>query len=154
LRLVFVLVTAGFAIATLSPKSKRPDRPADERGRGTTCWFGAGRTAVIPRPVPQHPRAALSGGSRSPRGRPSRHCACPALSLCRTLCQAGVTLLLPVTGMSVEFTSRVSIPRMCFDEDSHPPIPPIAGAAVDGKRITLHSADGTDFAAFAAQPAQ
>jgi carboxymethylenebutenolidase len=43
---------------------------------------------------------------------------------------------------------------MCFDEDSHPPIPPIAGAAVDGKRITLHSADGTDFAAFAAQPAQ
>ncbi|MEA2677967.1 MAG: carboxymethylenebutenolidase [Chloroflexota bacterium] len=43
---------------------------------------------------------------------------------------------------------------MCFDEDSHPPIPPIAGAAVDGKRITLHSADGTDFGAFAAQPAQ
>jgi carboxymethylenebutenolidase len=43
---------------------------------------------------------------------------------------------------------------MCFDLDSHPPIPPIAGAAVDGKRITLHSADGTDFAAFAAQPAQ
>jgi carboxymethylenebutenolidase len=43
---------------------------------------------------------------------------------------------------------------MCFDEDSHPPIPPIAGAAVDGKRITLKSADGTDFAAFAAHPAQ
>jgi len=43
---------------------------------------------------------------------------------------------------------------MCFDEDSHPPIRPIAGAAVDSKRITLHSADGTDFAAFAAQPAQ
>jgi carboxymethylenebutenolidase len=43
---------------------------------------------------------------------------------------------------------------MCFDLDSHPPIPPIAGAAVDGKRITLHAADGTDFAGFAAQPAQ
>jgi carboxymethylenebutenolidase len=43
---------------------------------------------------------------------------------------------------------------MCFDEDSHPPIPRIAGAAVDGGRITLRSADGTDFAAFAAQPAQ
>lgn len=43
---------------------------------------------------------------------------------------------------------------MCFDEDSRPPIPPIAGAAVDGKRITLQSADGTDFLAFAAQPAQ
>src|SRR3954452_21072381 len=25
-----------------------PDRPADERGRGTTCWFGVSRTAVIP----------------------------------------------------------------------------------------------------------
>ncbi len=43
---------------------------------------------------------------------------------------------------------------MCFDLDSHPPIQPIAGAAVDGKRITLHSADGSDFAAFTAQPAQ
>ncbi|MEO8625071.1 MAG: dienelactone hydrolase family protein [Candidatus Limnocylindrales bacterium] len=43
---------------------------------------------------------------------------------------------------------------MCFDEDSHPPIRPIAGAAVDGRPITLHAADGTDFAAFAAQPAQ
>jgi carboxymethylenebutenolidase len=43
---------------------------------------------------------------------------------------------------------------MCFDEDSRPPIPPIAGAAVDGKRIVLQSADGTQFAAFAAQPSQ
>jgi carboxymethylenebutenolidase len=43
---------------------------------------------------------------------------------------------------------------MCFDEDSQPPIPPIAGAAVDGRRITLHSADATEFAAFAAQPAR
>jgi carboxymethylenebutenolidase len=39
---------------------------------------------------------------------------------------------------------------MCFDHDSHPPIPPIAGAAVDGTRITLRSSDGTQFAAFAA----
>src|SRR5512141_1455672 len=43
---------------------------------------------------------------------------------------------------------------MCFDLDSHPPLPPTAGAAVDGKRITLHAADGANFAAFAAQPAQ
>ncbi len=42
---------------------------------------------------------------------------------------------------------------MCFDEDAHPPIPPIGGAAVDGKRVTLRSSDGTDFAAFAAHPA-
>jgi carboxymethylenebutenolidase len=42
---------------------------------------------------------------------------------------------------------------MCFDPDSHPPIPPIAGAAVDGTRITLRSPDGTEFAAFAAHAA-
>jgi len=42
---------------------------------------------------------------------------------------------------------------MCFDPDSHPPIAPIAGAAVDGTRITLRSADGTEYAAFAAHAA-
>jgi carboxymethylenebutenolidase len=42
---------------------------------------------------------------------------------------------------------------MCFDLDSHPPIAPIAGAAVDGSRITLHAADGNEFAAFAARSA-
>jgi carboxymethylenebutenolidase len=41
---------------------------------------------------------------------------------------------------------------MCFELDSRPPIPPIAGAAVDGRRIELTSADGTAFAAFAADP--
>lgn len=40
---------------------------------------------------------------------------------------------------------------MCFDLDSQPPIPPIAGAAVDGKRIELHASDGTRFLAFDAQ---
>ena len=39
---------------------------------------------------------------------------------------------------------------MCFDLDSHPPIPPIAGAAVDGQQIELQSADGTRFLAYAA----
>ncbi len=41
---------------------------------------------------------------------------------------------------------------MCFDLDSRPPIPPLAGAAVDGARIELHSADGTHVAAFSARP--
>jgi carboxymethylenebutenolidase len=41
---------------------------------------------------------------------------------------------------------------MCFDLDSRPPIPTIAGAAVDGQRVTLTSADGTQFMAFDAQP--
>ena len=39
---------------------------------------------------------------------------------------------------------------MCFDLDSRPPIPPIAGAAVDGKRIELHSADGSRLLAYEA----
>jgi carboxymethylenebutenolidase len=41
---------------------------------------------------------------------------------------------------------------MCFDLDSQPPIPPIAGAAVDGKLIHLHASDGTEFSAFHAVP--
>ncbi len=41
---------------------------------------------------------------------------------------------------------------MCFDLDSRPPIPPLAGAAVDGSRSGLHAADGTEFATFAARP--
>jgi carboxymethylenebutenolidase len=39
---------------------------------------------------------------------------------------------------------------MCFAADSRPPIPPLAGAAVDGQRIELESADGTQFAAYSA----
>jgi carboxymethylenebutenolidase len=41
---------------------------------------------------------------------------------------------------------------MCFDTDSRPPIQPIAGAAVDGKRIHLKASDGTEFSAFHAAP--
>jgi carboxymethylenebutenolidase len=43
---------------------------------------------------------------------------------------------------------------MCHDLDSQPPIQPIAGAAVDGKVISLKSADGVEFSAFHAIPAQ
>ena len=39
---------------------------------------------------------------------------------------------------------------MCFDDDARPPIPPMAGAALDATRLHLTSADGTRFAAFAA----
>jgi carboxymethylenebutenolidase len=39
---------------------------------------------------------------------------------------------------------------MCFDLDSRPPIAPIAGAAVDGQRVVLRSADGTSFRGYAA----
>ncbi len=48
--------------------------------------------------------------------------------------------------------AECTIGPMCFDNDSRPPIPIIAGAAVDGKRMALEAADGTSFAAFAAQP--
>lgn len=40
---------------------------------------------------------------------------------------------------------------MCFELDSSPPIPPIAGAAVDARDVTLRPADGTPFAAFFAK---
>ena len=38
---------------------------------------------------------------------------------------------------------------MCFDHDSRPPIPPIEGGAHDGREVTLTSADGNRFTAFA-----
>ncbi len=39
---------------------------------------------------------------------------------------------------------------MCFDDDSRPPIPAIAGAAVDGRDLVLTASDGKRFAAYAA----
>ena len=41
---------------------------------------------------------------------------------------------------------------MCFDVDSHPPVAPIAGAAVSHQDLVLESAGGNRFAAFAAVP--
>jgi carboxymethylenebutenolidase len=41
---------------------------------------------------------------------------------------------------------------MCFDLDSAPPVPVIAGAAVSHEDLILESADGNRFAAFAATP--
>jgi carboxymethylenebutenolidase len=41
---------------------------------------------------------------------------------------------------------------MCFDTDSAPPIPRIAGAAVSHERLTLQAADGNTFGAFLATP--
>jgi len=43
---------------------------------------------------------------------------------------------------------------MCFDLDSHPPIPPIAGGALDAGPLTLDSEDGTPFRAFRAAAAE
>ena len=43
---------------------------------------------------------------------------------------------------------------MCYDDDSHPPVPPMAGAAVDDRRIELTADDGDRFAAFRADAPQ
>ena len=43
---------------------------------------------------------------------------------------------------------------MCFDLDSGPPIRPLSGAAVDHVSLTLHAADGNEFSAFHAWPAE
>jgi carboxymethylenebutenolidase len=43
---------------------------------------------------------------------------------------------------------------VCFDDDSRPPIRPIAGGALDGADLTLTSADGTEFRAFGACAAE
>ena len=43
---------------------------------------------------------------------------------------------------------------MCFDADSHPPIPPMAGGAVDSNDLVLTSSDGNRFAAFLAHASE
>jgi carboxymethylenebutenolidase len=43
---------------------------------------------------------------------------------------------------------------MCFDLDSRPPIPPIAGGALDSERVTLTARDGNRLAAFRARAAE
>ncbi len=43
---------------------------------------------------------------------------------------------------------------MCFDLDSHPPIAPIAGGALDGMPLMLTAADPNRFAAFRARAAE
>jgi carboxymethylenebutenolidase len=43
---------------------------------------------------------------------------------------------------------------MCFDLDSRPPIPPIAGGALDSRRLLLIADDGVSFLAFRALPGQ
>jgi len=41
---------------------------------------------------------------------------------------------------------------MCFEYDSVPPIPPIAGASVSHRRLELQATDGNHFRAFLAEP--
>jgi carboxymethylenebutenolidase len=43
---------------------------------------------------------------------------------------------------------------MCVDNDSYPPIPPIAGGSAGGRDFHLTSADGTRFMAYAARAAR
>jgi carboxymethylenebutenolidase len=43
---------------------------------------------------------------------------------------------------------------MCFDHDSHPPIAPIAGAAIDSRSMDLEASDGNRLAAFSADAPQ
>jgi carboxymethylenebutenolidase len=43
---------------------------------------------------------------------------------------------------------------VCFDHDSHPPIPPIAGGALDSSLVTLKAADGNELTAFLARAAE
>ena len=43
---------------------------------------------------------------------------------------------------------------MCFDHDSRPPIPPIAGGSLDASEIALDAADGNHFAAYLARAAE
>jgi carboxymethylenebutenolidase len=43
---------------------------------------------------------------------------------------------------------------MCFDSDSRPPIPAIAGGALDARDVVLEAADGNRFRAYLARAAE
>jgi carboxymethylenebutenolidase len=43
---------------------------------------------------------------------------------------------------------------MCYEPDAHPPLPPIRGAALDARSLTLTAADGSHPAAYAARAAK
>ncbi len=43
---------------------------------------------------------------------------------------------------------------MCFDHDSRPPIPPIAGGSLDARDVTLEAADGNRFMGYVARAAE
>ena len=43
---------------------------------------------------------------------------------------------------------------MCYEPSDRPPLPPVAGAAVQGQELTLTSADGTRFRAYGARAEQ
>ena len=56
------------------PETERPARPADERGRGTTCWFGSGAGSAHRGRMVRGSLGAVSGARRTARERPS----CPS----------------------------------------------------------------------------
>jgi carboxymethylenebutenolidase len=51
-------------------------------------------------------------------------------------------------------SDRPETDPMCFDLDSHPPIAPIAGGALDSARLVLTAQDGARFLAFRARAAE
>lgn len=53
-----------------------------------------------------------------------------------------------------DFAPQGDSPTVCFDSRARPPIPVIAGAALDGRDVTLTSADGTRFSAYAVRAGQ
>src|SRR3954451_13454948 len=120
-----VLVLGDSSVATFSSgKQNGPDRPADDG-------------VVVP------PAGSASAVPRSSRSRSSDHSLCALSGAPATLAddfaptflvrlaalwpdfsvQEGAALLLPVTALDFDLPIRA----MCFDLDSRPPIPPIAG---------------------------
>jgi carboxymethylenebutenolidase len=54
--------------------------------------------------------------------------------------------------LTLASSSKTILAGMCFELDSLPPIPVIAGASVSHEDLDLEAADGAEFAAFAALP--
>ena len=57
-------------------------------------------------------------------------------------------------GHKIDGPSAKEARPLCFDHDSHPPILPIAGGALDSTELTLTAADGNRITAFLARAAE
>jgi len=71
--------------AFVGPWIERPARPADERGRGTTCWFAVRDAPLIAGAGSGLPRGALSGAGRAARERLRSGGPCAARTVPRSL---------------------------------------------------------------------
>src|SRR3954469_13956512 len=142
--------------ALLTSTSRRPSRSC-ACWTNARAWSSSPTSALIASAVP--PSAVMRSASASMRS--VRRAATATLAPARAHASAVASPMpddAPVMATACPPRStfiRAKLgcaPTMCFDLDSVPPIPVLAGAAVDHEDLVLEARDGNKLAAFAARP--